>query len=110
MGADWYLTCVKTIRLDLLDLFGSDYVIEHCTSEYLEKAKEKERTYYIANCLKNINEIIANQFGGKYLSIGLKEALEPEKENTRTGDDIARDIIKRAGLSVQKQAEGGEME
>lgn len=77
-------------------------MIEHCASEYLEKVKKKEQAYYIADCLKSINKILANHFGGEYFNTGLRDMLDPQKEDTRSGDDIARDIIKRAGLKPKK--------
>ena len=98
MGSEEYFHCVESIRLDLLDLFGSGYVIEHCISALLERKKKDTLDIYLADCLKNINEILAKTYGGSYSNQRYVELINPKKEDKRTGDEIAADIIKRAGL------------
>lgn len=55
---------------------------------------------YIADCAKNINEIMAHQFGGIYITDRLHPQATAPQDN-RTGDEIAEDIIKRAGLTLR---------
>lgn len=60
---------------------------------------EREQLYkrYVCKSLQ------LNPKGG-YLTQSYEDFLKPQKMDTRSGDEIAQDIIKRAGLIV----EGGE--
>ena len=77
-------------------------MIEHCISVLKREARQRTQTLYIADALKNINEILANHYGGGYMMERLEDLItekKPEKE--RTGDEIAEDIINRAGLTLK---------
>lgn len=94
---------ISTIRLDLLDLFGSGYVVDHCISALSLNTENLKYKVYVADCLKNINEIMAKRYGGSYVSVRYSELIEnnkPDKEE-KTGDEIAADIIMRAGLKLK---------
>lgn len=106
MGSAEYFNLIKTIRLDLLDIIGSGYVIEHCVSTFLELKSIKIYQNYIADCLNNINEILAKTYSGKYVTARYSELINStSKTSEKSGDEIALDIVKRAGL---KFAEGNE--
>ena len=110
MGAAEYFRAVSTIRLDLLDLMGSGYVIEHCIAAISVFQQEKLFRCYVTDALKNINEIVAKLYGGYQMNVRyhdlLPETKAKDNEDNRTGDEIALDIIKRAGLKVS----GGELD
>lgn len=106
MGADQYTECIETIRLDLLDLFGSDYVFEHCVTAIRQKMERKQARYYIADALHNINAIMAQRYGGNYMAQRLSEIMNVPKEPEKSGDEIAADVIRRAELKT----EGGSAE
>ena len=77
-------------------------MIEHCISVLKREARQRTKTLSIADALKNINEILANHYGGGYMMERLEDLItekKPEKE--RTGDEIAEDIINRAGLTLK---------
>lgn len=96
MGSAKYLKLIQTIRLDLLELFGSGYVIDHCITALSEERKKKQTIYYISNRLMDMNEILATQFGGRYAQQSLFEVLEGEDkpiQETRTGEQIKRDLM-----------------
>jgi hypothetical protein len=42
--------------LDLLDLFGSGYVIDHCVSAFSKKQQDKLYKIYVTDCLQSIAE------------------------------------------------------
>lgn len=113
MGANGYLSLISNIKLELLELFGSGYVIEYCVSILLqreEKRKKQEVFYnYIANCLKIITENTAKSvnvgYDASYVSNNLADILCPSNIEEKTGDEIAKDIIKRAGLKISKRGE-----
>lgn len=106
MGANEYTECIETIRLDLLELFGNDYVFDHCVIAIRQKAEKKQERYYIADALYNINAILAHRYSGNYMSARLSEIMEVPKEPDKSGDEIAADIIRRAELKT----EGGSAE
>jgi hypothetical protein len=81
--------------LDLLDLFGSYYVIEHVLAEHNIRMEEKVYRSYTGDLLKVIAESI-----GATVNYRLMELLEKPKEE-KTGDEIALEVIKRAGLKVK---------
>ena len=41
--------------------------------------------------------------GGNYINARYIDVIEPKKVDTRTGDEIVEDIIKRAGLVVKSE-------
>lgn len=103
MGADEYFACIESINLDLVSLFGSGYVIEHCISTYLKRQKDLVFRSYVADCLMNLNKSLASAVGGSYMNGRFIEMIDTKHTDTRTGDEIAEDIIKRAGLSLKEQ-------
>ena len=52
MGAERYFKLSETIRLDLLELYGSGYVIDHCISAFLEEEEKKSYCIYVTDALR----------------------------------------------------------
>lgn len=52
MGADEYFEGLKTINLDLLEIMGRRYVIEHCISAFRAKQEEKMFRVYVTDALR----------------------------------------------------------
>lgn len=67
------------------------------------ESQERDLAYriYVTDCLRIISENTAKYSGGKYVSASLHDILYPKPEDTRTGEEIAADIIRRAGLEVR---------
>ena len=110
MGASEYLEHIQTLRLDLLELFGSGYVIDHCVSAFSKKKEQelqyeelKTCIYYFADCLKLITENTAKSANSEasYINNSLRDILNPKPVIQKTGDEIAQEIIQKAGLSVK---------
>ena len=106
---------MQSVRLDLLELFGSGYVIDCCVSAFRQKREHQQEleiqklyVYYMSDCLRVITENTAKSAhsDASYIKNRLKELMEPEPIELKTGDEIAADIIKRAGLKFG--TEGGE--
>lgn len=93
MGEYEWFECCKSIRLDLLELYGSTYVIEHVTTEYNDRVERKVYRSYTTDMLKAIAESLGVSVIDRYADV-----ISLEASDTRTGDEIAEDIIKRAGL------------
>lgn len=57
---------------------------------------------YITDGLKDITESVSQAFGGNYLSVSFFDLIDNNKKQTitRTGEEIAADVIKKAGLVV----------
>lgn len=89
------------LSVELLELVGKGYVIDHCISLFNKQAREEAYRTYIADTLKALNDNFAKIFGGSYYQTRYIDAIKQEKEPEKSGDEIARDIIKRAGLKVK---------
>lgn len=56
----------------------------------------------MADGLKYVTESISQAFGGKYLYVPFIDLIDNNKKQiTKTGEEIAADVIKRAGLVVE---------
>lgn len=57
----------------------------------------------MADGLKYVTESISQAFGGKYLYVSFTDLIDNNKKQTvtKTGKEIAADVIKRAGLVVE---------
>lgn len=95
---------ISGIRLDMLELMGRGYVIDYCIACFQKRAEEKLFMTYVAESLK----IIAEMSGlGVNTKVTMKDFRElagwmDKKHDDRNGDEIAADIIKRAGLRFKK--------
>ena len=119
MGASEYLRLISGIRLELLELFGRDYVIEYCMSLLLREAETKKENiilrYYVTDCLKVLTENTAKSaFSGEasYISNRYADIISPApKGHEMTADEIVADVFRRAGLKTKgeevKEGENG---
>jgi hypothetical protein len=81
---------------------GSGYVVDHCILAFNRKCRRDALEYYITDGIKCISESVANQLGGSYMQTRFADIIKGEVEqDERTGDEIAADIILRAGLKVR---------
>ena len=55
---------------------------------------------YVADCLRILTENTAKIGGGSYITAKLADIINPKPVDNRTGEEIAADIIKRAGIEV----------
>ena len=58
---------------------------------------------YVTDALRLTVENTAKYVGGDYIKARYIEIIEPKEVDTRTGDEIVADIIKRAGLVVKSE-------
>ena len=90
-----------TIRLDLLEIFGSGYVVDHCVAVFAKKEQEKMFRSYLADSLMAIaNNTAGLAEQGQVMTARLAELMSWVDVDERTGDEIALDIINRAGLRM----------
>ena len=64
-----------------------------------QQAKDTAYRVYVTDCLK----LIAENTGNISLKLRYYDIIQPKKADTRTGDEIVADIIKRAGLVVKSE-------
>ena len=61
-----------------------------------EKKQSEAYRVYMSEAVKNINEILANNFNGSYMKISYMDMMKPQKVEKRTAEQIIDDI--RSGL------------
>lgn len=61
-----------------------------------EKKQAEAYQVYMSEAVKNINEILANNFNGSYMKISYMDMMKPQKVEERTAEEIIDDI--RNGL------------
>ena len=55
---------------------------------------------YVTDCLRIISENSAKMVGGSYMKAKFTDIINPKPVDNRTGEEIAADIIKLAGIEV----------
>lgn len=88
-----------------MDLFGRGYVFD---SIILQIKKEREETLYkvyVTDTLKMINDKLSSHFPGSSFDVRWFDLIEKKKVDTRTGEQIAEEVIRMSGLEFE---EGGE--
>ena len=55
---------------------------------------------YVADCLRIISENTAKMVDGSYITAKFADIINPKPVDNRTGEEIAADIIKLAGIEV----------
>ena len=55
---------------------------------------------YVSDCLRIISENTAKMGGGSYITAKFADIINPKPADNRSGEEIAADIIKRAGIEV----------
>lgn len=77
-----------------------NYVQASCYASRDEKEKQETYRMYMAQAVKNINQILAENYTGTYMTLSYEELLKPQVEETRTAEQIIEDI--RNGLKGLK--------
>lgn len=93
-------------------MYGRGYVIEHVAASFRKEQEEIRYKAYITDALKALTENTTHRMipgvgvvdYGSYMQNRWYKAAQEEQKDTRTGDEIALDIISRAGLTLK----GGE--
>lgn len=73
---------------------------DFCISLFQKEQEDKAVKNYYAECLRIITENTAKMGGGSYVTAKLADIINPNPVDNRTGEEIAADIIKRAGIEV----------
>jgi len=81
-------------------VFGTDYIAQHVIQAYQQEQKEFAYRVYMSDALKLITENTGKYAGGSHLTKRYADIMTQKPADTRTGAEIARDVIKAAGLVV----------
>ena len=78
-------------------------MINHCIAFFRTRKEERLYRAYITDILKVTAEMVAAYTGAQITAGDFKELAGWVKTDDRTGDEIAADIIKRAGLRTNEE-------
>lgn len=74
--------------------------MRYAMARYQSQQRDLAYRIYVADCLRIISENTAKMGGGSYITAKLADIINPKPDDNRTGEEIAADIIKRAGIEV----------
>lgn len=63
--------------------------------------EEKSCRVYITDALQVIAENTARMVGGKAMTTRWEELLNPKPKDTRTGEEIVADVLRKGGLKLK---------
>ena len=73
---------------------------DFCISLFQKEQEDKAVKIYYGECLRIISENTAKMGGGSYVTVKLADIINPKPVDNRPVEEIAADIIKRAGIEV----------
>ena len=74
--------------------------MRYAVARYKSQQRDLAYRIYVADCLRIISENTAKMGGGSYITAQLADIINPKPVENRTGEELAADIIKRAGIEV----------
>ena len=74
--------------------------MRYAIARYQSQQRDFAYRIYVTDCLRIISENTAKMGGGSYITAKLADIINPKPVEDRTGEEIAADIIKRAGIEV----------
>ena len=74
--------------------------MRYAMARYQSQQRDLAYRIYVADCLRIISENTAKIGGGSYITAKISDIINPKPADNRTGEEIAADIIKQAGIEV----------
>ena len=74
--------------------------MRYAVARYQSQQRDLAYRIYISDCLRIISENTAKIGGGSYIAAKFADIINPKPVDNRTGEEIAADIIKLAGIEV----------
>ena len=74
--------------------------MRYVTTRYQSQQRDLIYRIYVTNCLRIMTENTAKQAGGNYMTDEYTDLIHPKKKDNRTGNEIAADVIRNAGIKV----------
>ena len=74
--------------------------MRYAMARYQSQQRDLAYRIYVTDCLRIISENTAKMGGGSYITAKFADIINPKHTDNRTGEEIAADIIKMAGIEV----------
>ena len=74
--------------------------MRYAIARYQSQQRDLAYRIYVTDCLRIISENTAKMGGGSYITAQFADIINPKPVDDRTGEEIAADIIKLAGIEV----------
>ena len=74
--------------------------MRYVTTRYQSQQRDLIYRIYVTNCLRIMTENTAKQVGGSYMTAEYEDLIHPKKKDDRSGNEIAADVIRNAGIKV----------
>ena len=74
--------------------------MRYAIARYQSQKRDLAYRIYVSDCLRIISENTARISNGSYVTAKFADIINPKPVDNRTGEEIAADIIKRAGIEV----------
>ena len=74
--------------------------MRYAIARYQSQQRDLAYRIYVTDCLRIISENTAKMGGGSYITAKFADIINPKPADNRIGEEIAADIIKRAGIEV----------
>ena len=74
--------------------------MRYATARFNQHQRDLAYRIYVADCLRMATENTAKMSQGSYTAARFYDIINPKPEDNRSGNEIAADIIKRAGIEV----------
>ena len=74
--------------------------MRYATARFNQHQRDLAYRIYVTDCLRMATENTAKMSQGSYNAERFYDIINPKPVDNRTGEEIAADIIKRAGIEV----------
>jgi len=88
------------INVGLIDILGKGYIVESCISLFQKRMEEKLYRVYTTDVLLGIFNRLLPQ--GNVIKERYYDMITPAKTSEKSGDEIALEVIRKAGLKVKE--------
>ena len=86
----------------MIELLGRRYIIEHIATDYRRRKRYEAFQVYVTDVLKGIADLNLKYFSrsnsAEFISKRFYDIIYPAKPDTRSADEIAKDVLAKAGL------------
>lgn len=74
--------------------------MRYAIARYQSQQRDLAYRIYVTDCLRMATENTAKMSQGSYTTVRFYDFINPKPVDNRSGNEIAADIIKRAGIEV----------
>ena len=74
--------------------------MRYATARFNQHQRDLAYRIYVTDCLRMATENTAKLSQGTYTAARFYDIINPKPSDNRTGEEIAADIIERAGIEV----------